>query len=321
MKRSTDEFSAHVAILPLLLAWIGAVGLSAAARPTRADGPPPAAQSQAAAAGGYAGADACAVCHEDESRAIHATLHGQAVNPRTPAAARGCETCHGPGQAHIDAGGDPDLIVRFDTLAARDVSDTCMSCHDRGDHVQWNSSMHAARNLSCTTCHSVHNPKSEEAQLKKATVIDTCVTCHKTEVMKTQRSGHMPVREGKMTCTTCHNPHGSTNVRMLRVGGWITETCVSCHTEKRGPFLWEHAAGREACNTCHDPHGSNNDHMLVAKLPMLCQRCHIGSRHPSTIYDGLQLAAGSNRLIGRGCVNCHSQIHGTNSPAGNTFLR
>ena len=335
MTRKPDGFPARAGILTLTLVWLAAIGLLAA--PAARDAAPPAAgaaktaaapaapalaaNAAQAQAGGYAGAEACAVCHEDESRAFHETLHGQAVNPRTPAAAQGCETCHGPGQAHVDAGGDPDLIVRFDTMAARDVSDTCMSCHNRGDHVQWNGSMHAARNLTCTTCHSVHSPKSEEAQLKKASVIETCEGCHKTEAMKTKRSGHMPVREGKMTCTTCHNPHGSTNVRMLKTGGWIVETCVSCHTEKRGPFLWEHAAGREACNTCHDPHGSNNDRMLVAKLPMLCQRCHIGSRHPSTIYDGTQLTAGSNRLIGRGCVNCHSQIHGTNSPAGNTFLR
>ncbi len=124
-----------------------------------------------------------------------------------------------------------------------------------------------------------------------------------------------------MDCTSCHNPHGTTNVRMLRVGNWINETCVACHAEKRGPFLWDHAPVREACSTCHDPHGSNNDRMLVAKLPMLCQRCHIGTRHPSTIYDATQLAGRSNRLIGRGCVNCHAQIHGSNSPAGNNFLR
>jgi DmsE family decaheme c-type cytochrome len=185
----------------------------------------------------------------------------------------------------------------------------------------WKGSVHDARNLSCTTCHSVHSPKSSTAQLKTASAIDTCVTCHRTEVAKTQRSGHMPLREGKMTCTSCHDPHGSTNVRLLKVGNWVNETCVSCHTEKRGPFLWDHAPVREACNTCHDPHGSTNDRMLVAKLPMLCQRCHIGTRHPSTIYDGNQLRSRSNRLIGRGCVNCHSQIHGSNSPAGNTFLR
>ena len=98
--------------------------------------------------------------------------------------------------------------------------------------------------------------------------------------MKVKKSGHMPVREGKMDCTTCHTPHGSTNVRMLKVGNTINETCASCHAEKRGPFLHDHAAGRESCASCHDPHGSNNDRMLVAKEPMLCQRCHVSSRHP-----------------------------------------
>jgi DmsE family decaheme c-type cytochrome len=129
------------------------------------------------------------------------------------------------------------------------------------------------------------------------------------------------VREGKMECTSCHSPHGSTNVRLLRAGNWINESCVSCHAEKRGPFLWEHAAGRESCVSCHDPHGSSNDRLLVAKMPMLCQRCHIGTRHPSTIYDGVQLNARSNRLVGRACINCHQNIHGSNHPSGNWFTR
>ena len=86
-------------------------------------------------------------------------------------------------------------------------------------------------------------------------------------------------------------------------------------------FLFEHAAGRESCVTCHDPHGSSNDRLLVAKLPMLCQRCHIGTRHPSTIYDNLSIQSKSVRVVDRGCVNCHSQIHGSNHPSGQTFTR
>src|SRR3990172_6561155 len=120
----------------------------------------------------------------------------------------------------------------------------------------------------------------------------------------------MPVREGKLQCMTCHNVHGSQNVKLLRAGTSVNEACTSCHTEKRGPFLWEHAPVRENCTPCHDPHGSNNDRMLVAKVPMLCQRCHVHTRHPPTIYDATTLLQKNNRIVGRGCVNCHSQIHG-----------
>ena len=273
-------------------------------------------------AAGYIGDDTCVACHEGEGKRLATTLHGKAQNIRTPSgkANGACESCHGPGKEHAESG-DKTKIRVFTTMKPRDASEVCVTCHNRATHAQWKGSMHDARNLSCVTCHSVHSPKSEHAQLKKASITETCVTCHKTEVAKLQRFGHMPVREGKMECTACHNPHGSTNVRMLKVGNWVNETCVSCHAEKRGPYLWDHAPVREACNTCHDPHGSNNERMLVAKPPMLCQRCHIGTRHPSTIYDGTQLNAKSNRLIGRGCVNCHAQIHGSNSPAGNAFLR
>jgi len=269
----------------------------------------------------YIGQETCVGCHDTEGTNIHQTAHGKKQIPGSPEAEKGCESCHGPGSAHLDDPSVPGSINRFTQMKPRDVSATCLTCHTRGNHTQWKGSMHDARNLSCITCHSVHAPKSEKSQLKAANIVDTCRTCHTPEVAKQQRTGHMPVREGKMTCTTCHNPHGTTSVRMLRTGNWINETCTSCHAEKRGPFLWDHAPVREACSTCHDPHGSNNDRMLVAKLPILCQSCHIGTKHPSTIYDANALASKSNRLIGRGCVNCHAQIHGSNSPAGNTLLR
>jgi len=261
-------------------------------------------------------------CHEAEGQKLSSSLHGKAANTRTPAAKpnQSCETCHGPGKEHAESG-DKTKIRVFPAMAPRDASAVCLTCHTRSSHALWKGSMHDMRNLTCTTCHSVHDPKSQVAQLKNETVTGTCVNCHKQNVAKLQRFGHMPVREGKMECTSCHNPHGATNVRLLKTGNWINEACVSCHTEKRGPYLWDHAPVREACSTCHDPHGSNQERMLVAKLPMLCQRCHIGTKHPSTIYDGTQLANKSNRLIGRSCVNCHSQIHGSNSPAGHAFLR
>jgi len=110
---------------------------------------------------------------------------------------------------------------------------------------------------------------------------------------------------------------------MLKAGTNVDQSCTSCHQEKRGPFLWEHAPVANSCVTCHDPHGSSNDRMLVAKAPYLCQRCHVTSRHPPTVYDGFiqRNSSGGNRITGRACMNCHQQLHGSNSPNGKAFLR
>lgn len=281
----------------------------------------PAAPPQQAPAGEYAGTTVCLECHSDKEADYKAQLHGKAAHPRTPAASRGCESCHGPGKKHAEDPENFEGMVLFGKHPARETNATCLTCHARSNHVLWQGSAHDARNLACSTCHSIHSAKSPEAQLKTATDMETCAGCHKVQYTKQMRSSHMPVREGVMTCSTCHNPHGATNVKLLRQGNWINESCVTCHAEKRGPFLFEHAAGRESCVTCHDPHGSSNDRLLVAKLPMLCQRCHIGTRHPSTIYDQVAVNNKSNRIIGRSCVNCHSQVHGTNHPSGQALVR
>jgi DmsE family decaheme c-type cytochrome len=168
----------------------------------------------------------------------------------------------------------------------------------------------------------VHAPKGDK-QLKAKAETELCATCHKNITNKQYRFNHMPVREGKMSCSSCHNVHGSMNVKLLKVGTTLNESCASCHGEKRGPFLWEHPAVIESCSTCHDPHGTNNDRMLVAKQPFLCQRCHVTSRHPPTIYEGLTLrtSGNANKIFGRSCVVCHQTLHGTNAPTGKAFLR
>lgn len=278
-------------------------------------------QSPPAATGGYVGVAECTSCHELQARGYRESPHGRAWDARAPAAAQGCETCHGPGRAHVDDPGAKGAVRNFLQMAPREVSAFCLSCHNRGEHAFWSGSAHDSRNLTCLTCHSVHTPRSDAAQLKRASVVETCAPCHRDKAAKLQRSAHMPVREGKLDCSSCHNQHGSANARLLRTGTTVNEFCTSCHAEKRGPFLWEHPPVREGCVTCHDPHGSSNDRMLVAKAPMLCQRCHVGTRHPSTVYDGVALANRSNRLVNRGCVNCHSNIHGSNHPSGQFFQR
>ena len=121
-----------------------------------------------------------------------------------------------------------------------------------------------------------------------------------------------------MGCEDCHDPHDGSRPNMIRAD-WTNELCLECHTEKRGPFLWEHAPVREDCLNCHNPHGSNHDKLLVAKLPYLCQRCHLNTRHPGTLYDGRNagttIGGASNRAIEHACKNCHQNVHGGNAPS------
>jgi len=268
----------------------------------------------------YVGDDTCLICHDDKRRPYISTPHGRSADARTPAARQGCETCHGPASRHVEDPGSVLPPVAFTKAPPREVNAVCTTCHNRGEHALWEGSQHESRGLACTNCHSVHAFKSATRQLDKAKQIELCADCHREKVSKVDRSGHMPVREGKLDCTTCHNPHGSTNVRLLRTGDSIADQCTSCHAEKRGPFLWEHAPTRDGCVTCHDPHGSSNERMLVTRPPILCQRCHVATRHPSTIYDA-GLIGTSARVFARSCVTCHAAIHGSNHPSGQRFTR
>ena len=94
------------------------------------------------------------------------------------------------------------------------------------------------------------------------------------------KNSHHPIREGKITCADCHNPHGTQTAKMIR-GASVNEQCYTCHTEKRGPFLWEHAPVRESCLNCHTPHGSNHLKLQKTSVPYLCQQCHSNTRHPA----------------------------------------
>ena len=157
-------------------------------------------------------------------------------------------------------------------------------------------------------------PLTEHVGTKKPQP-ELCLSCHQMRRAQLQRSSHMPYREGKVTCTSCHNPHGSPNPSQLLQAS-INENCYSCHAERRGPFLWEHPPVMENCANCHEPHGSSNPELLKVRMPRVCDSCHDSSRHPTQPQP-----LGSIKNFNRGCTNCHSSIHGSNHPSGNFFLR
>src|SRR6185295_5195764 len=120
---------------------------------------PPVMTPEQAQAAGYVGQDTCITCHSDKEGTLKGTEHGQAKNPRAPAAIHGCESCHGPGKAHVDDDAKGHIKKFNKEMKPAEVNETCLACHNRGAHAGWEGSTHAARNLMCTTCHSVHSPK------------------------------------------------------------------------------------------------------------------------------------------------------------------
>lgn len=265
-----------------------------------------------------AGADndvaACKTCHETAFSNAFVRSHHAGLDQR-------CESCHKGAALHSAAaqrGDDTVPTPSIKKMKPAEQNATCLGCHDKKRQAHFMGAMHERRGVSCVSCHSVHSFESSRANLKTVREAELCTGCHKNIRAKLQRTSHHPVREGLMGCASCHDPHDSTNPKMLSAAS-VNEKCYECHTEKRGPFLWEHAPVRESCVTCHDPHGSSHDKMLVAKQPYLCQRCHLNTRHPGTLYDGVNAVAGrspTNRAVEHACRNCHQNIHGTNAPSG-----
>ncbi len=254
------------AILLVLLLFAGlAQAQSQAPKAGAAAGAASPKPAAAKADGDYVGNDTCITCHDDQNRHFKHTVMGKVfAKPRTSLEARGCESCHGPGKAHVEAGGGKDSIpVRFgkdSKNSADEQNSACLQCHNKGNRLFWRGSQHESRGLKCVDCHQVMQTPAPAAfaetrfssaltdikELKK-TEPELCLQCHQMRRAQLQRSSHMPFREGKVTCSSCHNPHGTPNPKML-LQSTVNENCYSCHAERRGPFLWEHPPVMENCS-------------------------------------------------------------------------
>jgi DmsE family decaheme c-type cytochrome len=267
---------------------------------------------------GYQGGKKCKECHADKVTAFATNIHAKAGSYGFTGA--DCESCHGATDVHVKSG-DPSAVSNPAKIDVEAASATCLNCHSKGKgQMYWHGSIHESQKLACVACHKIHG--GNDKLLAKKTEMELCITCHvdvRADMFK--RSKH-PMRdassasgEGKMTCSSCHNVHGAKGEKLISANSF-NDKCYECHQEKKAPLLWEHSPVKEDCMTCHSAHGSSNDKMLVTKVPRLCQQCHMQGRHQTGT-----LGTNSTYAFNRGCLNCHSQIHGTNNPSGAVLQR
>ncbi len=263
----------------------------------------------------------CTRCHDAEDSpqllAIGKTKHGTLADGRTPT----CTSCHGRSEAHLKpAGGKrppPDRTFgKASKTPMEERSAACLTCHQGTTRIHWQLSAHAGNEVACTSCHQVHT--QHDPVRDKRTQPEVCFTCHKEQRAQLRRPSRHPILEGKVACSDCHNPHGSAAPKML-VRDSVNDTCYSCHMEKRGPFVRTHEPVQEDCSICHNPHGTTNPNLLKVRPPFLCQSCHEPDSHHSTIPNNGPVPANPTTsqavIMARGCVNCHTNIHGTNNAA------
>jgi DmsE family decaheme c-type cytochrome len=265
------------------------------------------------------GPEVCAGCHEDQVKTFNASKHGTKADPRSPISTGGCSTCHaGDTAAHVKAGGGKGVggmvTPASKTIASEDKNRICLGCH-QGDpqRIHWKDSVHASRaELACTSCHKVHT--AHDKVREKITQPEVCFACHKEQRVQINKPARHPVLEGKVSCSDCHNVHGNNPKQMVK--GSVVETCYQCHMEKRGPFVHNHQPVTEDCTICHQPHGSTIANLLKSRPPFLCQDCHASGGHPvqaAGLPTGRVTGTTLLGTVARGCLNCHTNIHGSNS--------
>lgn len=289
------------------------------------------AQSDEDAAPEYSrsGADTCIACHGDEHvLAIFKTKHAVPTDSRGPfgQGQLQCEACHGPGGNHagrVRRGQERPAMPYFaegSTATIAEENGQCLDCHENAQGLAWHSGPHGGADVACIDCHNSH--EAADPVLHTATQPEVCADCHQSQQVKSMKAFAHPMREGKMDCSSCHAVHGDVVASSL-VRETVNDTCFQCHAETRGPYLWEHAPVSEDCTNCHEPHGSNHPGQLVRRGPLLCQSCHSQAGHPSVALqtDGLPSGMPSNLLLGQNCMNCHSQVHGSNHPSGSKLMR
>ena len=263
----------------------------------------------------------CTKCHDEsdspELLTIGKTKHGTQADSRTPT----CTSCHGTSQNHLKSKSTPPDVTftAKSTAPIQARNEACMSCHKNdAKRSHWEGSTHQTRDLACSTCHKIHAAK--DTVRDKRTQTEVCFSCHKDKRTQMNKPSHHPVIEGKMACSDCHNPHGSAGPRMLKRNS-VVETCYDCHMEKRGPFVHNHQPVNDDCTICHNPHGTTAENLLKTRAPFLCQTCHTphGAIQPSVaVAPGATSQGwwnGSTIAQGRSCLNCHTQVHGSNNPS------
>ncbi len=163
-------------------------------------------------------------------------------NTHAPAANWLCLDCHDGkfGEYNMQDEGKSKYLVRDP------VERNCDDCHDVLQ--EWNSKKYSHGPVNDGRCIRCHNPHGSENEffLRKS-IWDLCTTCHAEKAtgkhivssfVFARNQGAHPTKGPKdparpkrsFACSSCHNPHGSNGIFLLRMKGSMPfSVCSRCH--------------------------------------------------------------------------------------------
>jgi DmsE family decaheme c-type cytochrome len=309
---AVSKVSGLLLVLGLLLVPTQAQAQESA--PSKGDTKPPSAVSAAAqnpSPATYVGSESCKTCHADIYNGWEKSPHWKLTFKEGGIAKHGCEDCHGAAASHVADPTDTSKLFLFEKATPKEIDSRCLGCHAGGtQHMNAINSEHAKNEVSCVSCHSPHHGKDSDFMLVKSQP-ELCYSCHLAKKAEFDMPFHHRVNEGLVQCTDCHNPHGTVRPKQVRTSSSQDQVCFTCHTDKQGPFVFEHQPVKiDGCQSCHLVHGGPNPHMLkLSNVNLLCLQCHTASS-----FSGAPGAPSFHNQASffQSCVLCHSQVHGSN---------
>lgn len=268
----------------------------------------------------------CLTCHTDKNAAdIQGRVH--------PPAVRDCVKCHDPHQS----ANEQQLLKPTSGGKAENL---CLSCHTIGLNVPEKGSRHAALDMGCSTCHTVHKSggadKIEFAYHLAKSTPQLCLDCHDAKDVSLQQAHanqpfatancvqchdphqssrpklmqafvHAPFEGGKSSCDTCHQPMKEGKIVLTE--GKVKDLCVTCHSDKAEEIekaKVQHPGAAGDCTTCHDPHAGRSPGFPKPNAVAVCLNCH------TELAEQGKKAHRHQPAFEQGCATCHMPHGGDN---------